>query len=304
MNRGYPQRGCGLTPGRGGMPVRVVSLSPNTSMILFALGLDGEVVGVTDFCPKTLARYMEQRGRPEDGERLSRWERLPMVGRWLEPDWGEVRALRPTLVVGSGSLLQPDIEALGLPADRVRYYDTRTLADLYASVGELGGLVGRDDAAAALVAALQAEVDAILATARPQTPRPRVYHERCICITRHEYANPEHSVMAAGHLSPDLVGLAGGDYLLAPGDETRWLRARDVVDYAPDVILLNRCGGCPLAQAEDITQRPSWRSVPAIREHRVYKLSGNPSNPNLLFPAALRDLVAALESPPDSQGRN
>src|SRR5215813_11573219 len=102
-------------------PSRVVSLSPNVSMILFALGADAVVVGRTQDCLPALQQYLRVWPIPEHTveQRLQHWQALPEVGAWPLADREAIQALQPEAILTSGSGLfgAHDAQTFGVEAD-------------------------------------------------------------------------------------------------------------------------------------------------------------------------------------------
>lgn len=134
---------CGRGPELPGGP-RWVSLAPSTTETLFALGAGGEVVGV---CAPAEAP-------PEAAA-------LPQVAGFGRLDVEGIMALRPDAVFGvEGMHSAEQLAALRRARITVRIYPAATLEDLYRSVRELGGEVGRPERGQALEAQLRAQVEA------------------------------------------------------------------------------------------------------------------------------------------------
>ena len=78
-------------------PRRLLSLSPNVSMILFALGADDWGVGRTQHCLSSIGSYVNVWGITESevAPRLRHWAQLPVVGTWPEVDPSRVTAPSP-----------------------------------------------------------------------------------------------------------------------------------------------------------------------------------------------------------------
>lgn len=279
-------------------PRRIVSLSANVSMILFALGEGERIVGRTRYCIEAIGRYLTQGPAPgaEIAERLNRWEAAASVGGWVTLDKDVVRALDPHLVFTSGSCLPYSPADFGLPATIFRHFDTRTIADLHESIRAVGAAIHREDEAESLIRDLDRKTASALRELLDSTRSPRIYVERCICVKSQAVANPEKRVMIGGHLAPEMVGLVKGTFnLVRPGEPCRWMDARKVVDDRPDVIILNRCTQCPIQQAEDIRARKGWEDLPAVRNDLVFT-TPNVCNANLCYPEALSALVEAVNA--------
>ncbi|MFC7136515.1 helical backbone metal receptor [Halobaculum litoreum] len=195
---------------------RVVSLAPSATVTLDALGAGGALVGATHACEV-----------PADAGTVT------TVGGWPNPDLDAVESLDPTAVLTCDALQRETAEALrdrGLP---VSHAEPTRLADVFASVADVGRAV--DDAAggAALAAALRRRVDRVRA-AVPDDPerRPVVYAE--------EWGDPP---MAAGNWVPEAVAAAGGRCpFVAPGERSREVAPDAVAAAEPDHVVLHWCG--------------------------------------------------------------
>ena len=77
------------------IPRRMVSLSPNVSMMLFALDADAAVVGRTQECLPAIQQYLTVWRIPEHAvaQRLQHWQALPVVGAWPLADRESIKAL-------------------------------------------------------------------------------------------------------------------------------------------------------------------------------------------------------------------
>lgn len=280
---------------------RVLSLAPNISMILFALGADEAVIGRTQHCLSSIRNYLKVWDTPEAevALRLHHWERLPDVGAWPQSDCGKAIALQPDVVLasGTGALDLHDAEMFGLEPGSFVNFDTRTLADLDQQIAVMGEMVGRVDAARDIVARLASKRDAVLTRHTGPAQCPTVLFEYCMCIKydpdpARRFANPGRFVMVGGHLAPELIRLSGGEPLFTrPGDAVAWTDFRDIRDAQPDIVLAFDCSGCPNAMKHPINKRPGWSELVAVSHHRVYRPSKNIANPNLCYPEALAELL-------------
>ena len=227
--------------------MRIVSLLPSTTEILFALGAGEQVVGVTFECDTPA----EARSRtivstsalPEGlspaqidayvGAAVARGEDLYHLAE------GALRDLDPQLVVTQDlcavcavdvSSVQGALAHLGCRAE-VLTVDPRTLDEVLESVCVLGRATGRIDAAAELVESLRLRVDAVRASVAGRA-RPRV--------AVLEWTDPPY---APGHWIPEMVELAGGECVLGTAGEksvrTTWAELHTA---APDVVVVAPCG--------------------------------------------------------------
>jgi ABC-type Fe3+-hydroxamate transport system substrate-binding protein len=285
-------------------PRRVVSLSPNISMTLFALGVDEVVVGRTQGCLTAIQQYLTVWDIPVHtvAQRLERWQALPVVGAWPLADREAIKALQPDSILtsGSGPFGVHEAETFGVAAEALCHFDTRTLADLDQQVQQIGALLGIPEAAARLTAQLAHQRAAAPARQRARSVPPTVLLEYCVC-TQYDadpdrrVANPARTILVGGHLAPELIQLSGGAPLFTqPGDSARWVAFDEIRAAQPDVVLQYDCHGCPTARRHPVPARRGWSELAVVARQAVYPLYTNISDPNLCFPAALEELVDIL----------
>ena len=287
-------------------PRRVVSLSPNISMMLFALGADAVVVGRTQDCLPAIQQYLTVWRIPEHtvAQRLQHWQALPVVGAWPLADRESIKALQPESILtsGSGSFGVHDAQTFGVEAEALCHFDTRTLDDLEQHLQQIGGLLSKAEAAARLTAQLASRRDEAQARQRGRSVVPTVLLEYCVCLQYdadpdRRVADPARAILVGGHLAPELIQLSGGAPLFTqPGDTAQWVAFDAIRAAQPEVILQFDCHGCPMARKHPITARRGWSALAAVARAAVYPLSANISDPNLCFPAALEQLVSILNT--------
>jgi len=246
---------------------RIVSLSPASTELLFALGLGGRVVGRTHFCdwpPPALA--------------------VPDLGNGIAPNVEAVVARRPDLVLLYASAADraaaDRLAALGI-ATAVLKLDLA--ADLDRAARDLGVLADVRPAADSFVAAFDSSLRAAAARA-PAGPRLRLYVDA--------WASPPMTVGRGSYIT-EIVRAAGAENVfadLARSSATVSLEAIAARD--PDAILVM---ANDTTRVPDLAARPGWRVVRAAREGHVivvpWSLFGRPS-PRMGVAAA--DLAARL----------
>src|SRR5262245_26934516 len=229
-------------------PTRIVSLIPSITELLFGLGLDDRIVGVTIFCTE-----------PRD-----RVARTAKVGREKDPDLARIRALAPDLVVANIEENRKDVVD-ALRADGVPVWVTypRTVSEGIGLVRELGALTGAAAAAEALAQPLEAALARVLARAAG-TPRARVFcpiwRGPYMTINRDTYVH-------------DLLWTYGGDNVFAESPlRYPTVSLEEVRAAAPEVILL---------PDEPYRFRATHRAdfaalgdVPAVRARRIHLVDG------------------------------
>ncbi len=242
-----------LTPsGTGGprcyrWPVRIVSLLPSATEILFAIGAGDDVLGVTfecDFPPEARQRrIVSSTGLPHGltpGEIDTEVRSRIAAGEDLYAlDEGALRDLDPDLVVTQDlcAVCAVDVSEVGAALDHlgckatVLTLDPMTLDDVLATIGAVGAATGRTEAAARLTDSLRHRRDAVVrAVAGLGRPAVAVL----------EWTDPPFS---SGHWVPDMVASAGGLSVLGTsGTRSVPLRWEDLAAAHADVIVVAPCG--------------------------------------------------------------
>lgn len=227
--------------------MRIVSLLPSATEILFALGVGDDVVGVTfecDWPPEARDRRVvsttELPSGLTPGEIDAEVRRRVAAGEQLyRLDEGALADLAPDLIVTQDlcevcAIDVDDVDAalahLGCSAD-VLTLDPSRLDDVLASVVTVGERVGAGRRAAEVVASLSARLDT-LAEAVAGRARPRV--------AVLEWTDPPFS---SGHWVPDLVTAAGAEPVLGlAGDLSTAISWPEVVAAEPEIVVVAPCG--------------------------------------------------------------
>jgi iron complex transport system substrate-binding protein len=242
--------------------VRLVSLLPSATEIVYALGLGDDLVGVTFECDEPPAARTEKEvvvgGRDTSGmtpadidryvrDQLASGEDLytlhaDALAR-LRPDLILTQDLCRVCALPSGHVTEA-LDYLGCSAD-VLSLDPYTLDDVLDTIITVGERTGAAERAGRLVAGLRGRLARVAARVADR-PRPRV------AVV--EWVDPP---FAAGHWIPDLVTAAGGESVAArPGRRSEPLIWADVTAAAPDLVIVAPCGyhlAGAVAQAAAVT---------------------------------------------------
>lgn len=240
------RRRAGTGPAR-----RIVSLSPNTTEILFALGQGERVVGVSrydDYPPEVMHR--------------------PRVGGMLDPSFEAIVALRPDAVVGArGPVNRAVLERLEALGIRILFPRVESLMDIYAAIDALAALTGAVDRVRSLRQRIETRVDqvrnAVRGRARPSVLA--VLGQRPI------------SVAGPGSFLDELITLAGGRNVVRSGPRWPTLALETVLSLAPEVVL-----DLTVMEGHGALREvwSAYSAIPAVRDGRVVRLD----NPMLLRP--------------------
>jgi iron complex transport system substrate-binding protein len=259
--------------------VKIVSLLPSATEIVFALGLGDHLEGVTHECDhppeartkpvvSTTALPVEGPLPPGEVDRLVR-EFMARREPLYRLDRDRIRRIQPDLIltqdlcrvcaVPSGQV-QEALDDLGCRA-QVISLDPSTLEEVLAGIEAVGRATGREDRARALVGSLTARVEAV---------RDRAAGLPAVRTLVLEWGDPP---FAAGHWVPGMVEAAGGIPLANPGpDPSRTLTWSEVAEAGPEAVVVAPCGyGLPeaLAEARRLLGMPELAGTPAVRNGRV-----------------------------------
>lgn len=246
-------------------PQRIVSLSPATTELLFAIGAGQRLVGRTRWC--------------QDPPEASA---VPSVGEGLDPNVELIVARRPDLVVfyrsAANDAAIAQLARLGIATASVQLDG---LADVARAAILLGRLTGDSARADSLVAAFRSALPHALAG--PDVSRPRA-----LMLA---WDNPPIVIGGASFLS-EIVELAGGRNAFGDLEQPsapvsiEAIAARD-----PDVVVVTSGDDVPAW-----ARRPEWQTVGAVRAGRFVVVSGTEfSHPSFRAPRAVERLRVALD---------
>ncbi len=251
----HPHAQTGRAPATPTAPIRIVSLVPALTEMLFDMGAGQQVVAVS--------RYDTF---PADVRAL------PKVGGLIDPDYERILRLSPDLVLTYGS--QTELERR-LTAGGIRYYSYRHsgVAGTLQTLRELGNAIGREEDGRAAAQRLQSALDAVRARVRGLT-RPKTL----LVFGREPGALRQ--VYASGGLGfeHDILDIAGGANVFASARrESVQPSIETLITSAPEVIVELHGNEAPDAAAikSDHEVWARLASAPAVKNGRVHVLYGN-----------------------------
>jgi len=264
--------------------VRIVSLLPSATEIVYTLGLGDSLTGVSHECdfpadvaskPRIIEPSIDVRDLSSDeidelvrtcsrrGRKLYRVDAEAL--RRADPDVVITQELCDVCAVGLDDVL-PAIWTLKKPV-RILSLNPHSLADVKQDVQRVGKALGCSERAAELVRELEAKAKATSDLTRGSSKR------RVLCL---EWISP---LMNAGHWVPEMVDHAGGiDDLANQAAPSTYIDPRSIIEYDPAVIILMPCGFTTdrtVKEAARFFEIPAIGRVKAVREGRVYATDGH-----------------------------
>jgi iron complex transport system substrate-binding protein len=252
-------------------PRRIVCLTEEPCEVLYALGEEDRIVGISGFTV-----------RPPRARREK-----PKVSAFTSARFDRILALEPDFAIGFSDIQADIARALVKAGVEVWISNHRSVAGIVDYVRRLGALVGAADRADAYADSLEAHVEQVREAAAMLGQRPRVYFE--------EWDEP---MISGIRWVAELIRIAGGDDLFPELAEQPLAidriiaDPREVVRRAPDMMLASWCG--KKFRAERAATRPGWDAMPAVRDGELHEVKSS-----IILqpgPAALTDGLDALHA--------
>ena len=235
------------------IPGRIISLSPSTTEILFAVGAGDQVVGVTnrcDFPPEAKTRNI--------------------VGGFSVKTISieKILSLEPDIVFSGGSYHQAIIDALMQAGIIVYAVDAQSFAEVYGVIEAIGSLTGHPDKTAARIDYMKGLESQITQAAAliPEEKRARVFWEI--------WDNPFMTV-GPGAAMGQIITKAGGINIFQDVEQNYpVVNVEEIIARNPDVMMGPDNHEAALTP-ENIIKRTGWDTINAVKEERIYILDGN-----------------------------
>jgi len=250
-------------------PQRIVCLTEEPTEVLYALGEEARIVGISGFTV-----------RPPRARREK-----PKVSAFTSAKVEAILALQPDLAIGFSDIQADIARELIAAGVEVWISNHRSVAGILDYIRRLGAIVGASGKGEQLAHRAEENLRRVEAEASGMRRRPRVYFE--------EWDEP---MIAGIRWVAELVRIAGGDDVFPERAAKSLARERiiadgaEVVRRAPDIILGSWCG--KRFRPEKVAARPGWQGIPAVRDAELHEVK----SPIILQPgpAALFDGLDAL----------
>jgi len=248
---------------------RIVSLAPNLTETIFALGLGDLLVGDTDYC-----------NYPAEALKKAH------VGGPVNPSLEEVMALHPDLVLATRAINRlATVEALEQLGVAVYVTDPHTVEQVLSSTERLGDLLGAKEKAAMLAATLRDRLEQIRERLSGSQPRSVFF------IT---WVDPLISVGRNTFLA-DALGLAGARSVVATPQDWPNINLEEVLHQQPEYLIFSSDDpGQIRRQVAELRGRAGWQGLEALRKNRIIILSEAFSRPAPRLLDSIEQLARAL----------
>ncbi len=247
--------GCSNDSGQSSeSTLKIISLSPHASEIVYALEADENLIAVSDFCKYPPAVQSK-----------------PKIGGLLDPNIEKIAALQPDILFGvpAHQQLNRDLQPFGL---HITMLANETLQDVLLSITTIGQVLKKSAQAHRLLNSIEMQLDSVRARA---TARKRI--SGMLVIGREKGSLRNLMVAGPGTFLDEIWELAGGENIYH--DLTQrytGISLESVLDRQPQVIVTFKADDPPVIR--EISAEPEWRilrAVPAVRNRKVFEISGS-----------------------------
>jgi len=230
------------------LPQRIVCLTTETVEVLYLLGEQDRIVGISGYTTRPAIARQEK----------------PKVSAFTTAKIDKILALAPDLVLGFSNL-QADIAASLIQAGiEVHVFNQRSVDDILRMILTTGRLVGATDKAETIVQDIQHQIEAVRDSAANLPRKPKIYFE--------EWDAP---MMCSIRWAAELIAIAGGEDCFPElsqyhSAQDRTVTPAQVLARMPDIIIGSWCG--KKFQPEQVAAREGWHNIPAIKNNMVFEI--------------------------------
>jgi len=230
-------------------PKKIVSLAPNITEILFGLGLDEEIVGVSTHC-----------NFPEKAKSKVR------VGSYIRLDFEKIASLNPDVIIATGAGNTRDmvdrLEKLGYQTYVVY---PRNFGDILQSIAHIGQVVNREKEARVIIEGMRGKCERVVELTKG-LPRPKVFIQ---------IGDVPIVTVGKGSFADDLIRLAGGENIAGKEKEVYpRLGMEEILKRSPEVIVISSMS--PTGNYQKVLQEwTRWKTIPAVKNGRLHLIDSD-----------------------------
>ncbi|MFQ5596466.1 MAG: cobalamin-binding protein [Nitrospiria bacterium] len=265
--------------------MRIVSFLPSATEIVYALGLEDQLVGVTHECdyppgakkkPVAVRNALEMAGFNQSEIDQCVREAVHTGKSLYAVDEALLKTAEPDLILTqdlcqvcapSGNEMARLLKHLPKPPE-ILWLTPACLDDIFENINAVGTATGKASEANALVDELRLRVRTTQDRVQKLHSRPRVFFM--------EWLSPPY---CGGHWVGEMIALAGGsDPFAKHGADSVRIAWDEIAAYAPEMLILSPCGfnlSQVVDQAELLTHYSGWALLPAVKNGRVFAVDAN-----------------------------
>jgi iron complex transport system substrate-binding protein len=232
-------------------PERIICLTEETTELLYLLGEENRIVGITAYTV-----------RPEKAK-----QEKPVVSAFISGSIQKIKRLKPDLIIGFSDIQAQFAHDLIKHGFNVLIFNQRTLREIYNAMYMIGSLVGRAVETEQLIEGWKSKLVKIQSDTHESTFRPKVFFQ--------EWDEP---IISSIHWVSELIEIVGGIDCFAHNKEgilarDRYVSKQEVGEACPDLIIGSWCG--KPVDFDWVYNVEEWKSTPAIIHNRVFEIDSS-----------------------------
>ncbi|MBA7475694.1 Vitamin B12-binding protein [subsurface metagenome] len=232
-------------------PQRIVSFGPSITEILFALGLEEKVVGVSNYCDYPEAAKLKAK-----------------VGDAFNPSLERIVELEPDLVLTlKQEQLNRELDALGI---KFMVLDPEDIDGILGDIELVGEITGTEKKAEELIEDMQDSISQVIALVE-DAPEVRVF----FIVDATDLTLPW--TAGTGSFIDALITMAGGENIAAKA-QGAWVQfsLEQIVSADPEIIVIQTMtGGIPTVSKEGLEEHPVWGEMTAVKQGKICFINGD-----------------------------
>jgi iron complex transport system substrate-binding protein len=246
------------------IPQRIISLSPSNTEMVYALGLQDRLIGVTTFC-----------NYPPEAQNK------PKVSEFSNVDVEKIVSLQPDLILADDlqkTEVVPALEKLGIPTMVI---SPGNVDNVLSDIGIIGSITGKTRESGELASNLRQRIKAVTEkTVTPTTEKPRVFY-----VTWHD------PIWTAGRntMVNDLIEKAGGSNIAGDLQGFSTISLETLLEKNPQIIIVMSSMGDQNTSFNYINNEPRLKAIDALKNKQVYLIDSD------IFGRTTPRIVDALE---------
>jgi iron complex transport system substrate-binding protein len=228
---------------------RIVSMAPSITEILFALGLNEEIVGVTDFCDYPEAALTK-----------------PRIGGFVNPSIEMIVSLKPDLIIATRDGNRKEtIQRLNDLGFSVYVVNPKGFDGVMKTIQNIGEIVGRQDESRRTIRDMITRKEKVVRLTR-SLPQPKVFFQ---------VGNAPIITVGRGTLADDLIHLAGGKSISENETLSYPLYSIEtILSKAPEIIIISSMES-KRDYSNLVKMWQNWKSIPAVKKNAIYVVDSN-----------------------------
>ncbi|NHZ84390.1 MAG: ABC transporter substrate-binding protein [Planctomycetia bacterium] len=249
---------------------RIISLSPSHTEVLYALGLQEQIVGWTKYCnyPPEIQEtggwlpYDEYEFKSIQDELYNK--DVAVVSAFTTVNYELIDSLKPTLILAVHKMQFTIAQKLREKGYNVLYFNPETLEDVFELIQQVGDATGKTRRAKKLITGYKSEIN-VIKSITTNLPKVKVYFEI-------NHKGPW--ALGSGSPMDQILDIAGGENIFHDiRSEAFKAELNDIVERNPDVIftpLWPHAGRNEVTTVKEIVNRPGFDKINAVMNDRVY----------------------------------